>query len=49
MHALVSWDPEDNMPGAWLLDVMCIDCDVLLQAPTPMDEIVREVGTDVDA
>jgi hypothetical protein len=46
MHVLASWDPETNMPGAWLLDVMCIDCDVLLAAPTPMDEIVREGSID---
>ena len=51
-HSLVAIDPETQMPGAWLCDAMCIDCEVLVLLATPADDIPREAvsldGTDVD-
>lgn len=50
-HTLLAMDPETQMPGAWLCDGMCIDCEVMVLLATPVDDIPREaVNTDaVDA
>lgn len=46
-HSLIAMDPETQMPGAWLCDAMCIDCEVLVILATPADVIAREAVADV--
>lgn len=41
-QALVAMDPETHMPGAWLCDALCTDCEVLVLLATPADVIPRE-------
>lgn len=38
-YMLASFDPETRLPGFYVLDGMCVACEVLVHLPTPIDEV----------